>query len=154
MSERRPISRNNDKNISQNNNKRVLSHYNIRKNIQDNKVSFNKIIVSQTNPDKKIISIENFRDFQRNSNLHIAVKMDSIKLVRYFLSKKHNINDINKKGETPLHIACKLCNYEIINLLIEHGAQKEIKDNLGRQPFDLTSKGCKDYIKIRQLFIN
>ena len=38
------------------------------------------------------------------------------------------------KGETPLHRAAAFCNIETIELLLDYGAKKEIKDSNGETP--------------------
>ena len=50
-----------------------------------------------------------------------------------------NLNSRNDKGQTPLHIACKLGNEEMINLLIQNGSKINVVDNAGNRPFDLLS---------------
>ena len=102
------------------------------------------MIIDDPNLDSHWIKNENYRDAENNSNLHIAVKNNSIELVKYFLNKKHDLNDVNKKGQTALHIACELGNEKIINLLVENGANIDIKDNKGRKPFDILSKTSKN----------
>ena len=44
------------------------------------------------------------------------------------------------KGSTPLHYAVLEGNFEIVKLLIDHGAQVDAKDNENKTPFDLSSK--------------
>ena len=98
---------------------------------------FNTMIINDPNLDEVFIKNKNYRDDQNNSNLHIAVKNNSIELVKYFLDKNYNLNDINKYGQTALHIACEQGNEKIIDLLLEKGADINIKDNKGRKPYDL-----------------
>lgn len=43
-----------------------------------------------------------------------------------------NINIQDKDGDTPLHIAVFLCNFDIIKILINHGASIKIKDKWGQ----------------------
>ena len=83
---------------------------------------------------------KNFRDKDNNSALHIAVRNNSIKMVKYLLSKKNkNINAKNNKGQTSLHLACLKGNEAIINLLIQNGANINELDLKGNKPFDLLS---------------
>lgn len=50
-----------------------------------------------------------------------------------------NLKDIN--GHTALHLACHTGDTKIINLLIQHGADKSLKDNKSKKPLDMcTSK--------------
>ena len=94
------------------------------------------MIINEPNLDNKLIKNKNYRDAGNNSNLLIAIKNNSIELVNYFLNKRYNLNDVNKKGQTSLHLACELGNEDIINLLVENGPNTEIRDNKERKPFD------------------
>ena len=97
-------------------------------------------MVDKNNRGRDIVKVRNYRDENFNSNLHIAVLNDSIKLVKYFLSKrKKNINAKNNKGQTSLHLACSNGNEDIINLLIQNGANIDALDLKGNKPFDLLS---------------
>ena len=101
---------------------------------------FNTMIINDPNLDDKYIQNKNYRDTENDSNLHIAVKYNSIELVKYFLNKNYDINQINKNGQTPLHLACELGYENIINLLIKRGADLNIKDIKGRKPLEILSK--------------
>ena len=92
-----------------------------------------------------VVKVRNYRDENFNSNLHIAVLKDSIKLVNYFLSKKLDPNGVNKEGKTPLHLAMKKGNKKIIDLLIKNGSNTEFKDKKGKIPIDYASKKTKHY---------
>ena len=95
----------------------------------------------------ELIKVKNYRDIDFNTNLHIAVKSNSIKLIKYFLEKKISPNEVNKEGQTPLHLAVKSGNIQIIELLMNNGADKNIKDNKGKKPFDYASKEVIHYFK-------
>ena len=97
---------------------------------------FNTMIVNNPNLDNYFIQNKNYRDIENNSNLHIAVKNNSIKMVEYFINKNNDINHKNKDGYTPLHLACKLGNEAIIKLLVNKGADINAQDNKGRIPYD------------------
>ena len=117
----------------------------INNNDEKNDISlFNTMIINDPNLNNIWIKNKNYRDMENNSNLHIAVKYNSIELVKYFLSKNYNLNNVNEKGQTALHLACELGNEEIINLLVEKGANVDIKDNKGKKPFDILSKNSKN----------
>ena len=102
------------------------------------------MIINDPNLDNKWIKNENYRDTENNSNLHIAVKNNSFELVKYFVNKKYDLNDVNKKGQTALHLACELGNEKIINFLVENGANVDIRDNKGKKPFDILSKSSRN----------
>ena len=118
-----------------------------KKNI-NNIILYNTLLLDKNGRSSEFVNVKNYRDANFNSNLHIAVKNNSIKLVKYFLNKKLNPNDLNNDGQTPLHFALKEGNKEIIELLIKNGADINIKDNEGKKPFDY---GSKEIIKYFQL---
>ena len=101
---------------------------------------YNTMVVKDPFLKKCKVKNKNFRDKDNNSALHIAVNNNSIKMVKYFLSKrKKNINAKNNKGQTSLHLACSNGNEDIINLLIQNGANIDALDLKGNKPFDLLS---------------
>ena len=131
-------------------NSSVYEKYNYRILSSNNNVGkkndislFNTMIINDPNLEHDLIENKNYRDSENNSNLHIAVKNNSIELLKYFLNKDYDINQINKQGQTALHLACKLGNKNIIKLLIDKGANTKIKDNEGKKPFDLLPKSKK-----------
>jgi len=128
---------------------RNKSIYNIndsksKRNI-NNLILYNTLKVGQNSPTNDIVKIRNYRDQNFNSNLHISVLNNSYKLVEYFLNKKLNPNAVNKDGRTPLHLAMKKGNIDIIELLIKNGASREFKDKKGKIPIDYASKKIKHY---------
>ena len=137
------IKSNDNMNIKEKFNYKILSQNNNNGEKKDISL-FNTMIINDPNLDNKLIKNKNYRDTENNSNLHIAVKNNSIELVKYFLNKNYNLNDVNKKGQTALHIACELGNEDIINLLVEKGANVNIKDNKGKKPFDIFAKNSKN----------
>lgn len=120
-------------------NYKILS-YNNKNGDKKDLALFNTMISNDPNLEEDFIKNKNYRDSDYNSNLHIAVKNNSIELVRYFISKHYDLNDKNINGQTPLHLAIEIGNKEIIKLLIDSGADGNIKDNKGRKPFDLANK--------------
>ena len=68
-------------------------------------------------------------------------------LIQYFIDRKLNLNTINNEGKTPLHLAMKKGNIDIIELLIENGANTKIKDKKGKKPIDYASREIKRYFK-------
>ena len=99
---------------------------------------YNTMVVNDPFLKKYRIKNRNYRDSQNNSSLHIAVSNNSIKLTKYFLNKKNkNLNARNNKGQTALHIACTTGNEDMINLLLQNGANVNALDDKGKKPFDL-----------------
>ena len=115
-----------------------------KKNINNLKL-YNTLMVDKNNRGYNVLRVRYYRDENLNSNLHIAVLNDSIKLVKYFLDKKLDPNGVNKEGKTPLHLAMELGNIKIIELLIKNGCDTEFKDKKGKIPMDYASKETKHY---------
>ena len=70
-----------------------------------------------------------FQSGLSDSPLHAAVKLGSLEKVREILDQPNvDVNYLNSKCETPLHLACTLGHTDIIKLLIAFGANVFIKD--------------------------
>jgi len=65
--------------------------------------------------------------------LFSAIKSGNTEQVRQLITTD-NVNDKNGEGKTPLHIAARTGNLEIIELLIKSGANIEANDNTGKTP--------------------
>jgi ankyrin repeat protein len=51
----------------------------------------------------------------------------------------------NNSGFSYLHDAVEECDTSVVKLLLQYGADKNVKDNAGERPYDLAVKnGCKD----------
>ena len=124
-----------------------INKSNSKSNI-NNIILYNTLLLDKNNRGSEFVKLKNYRDINFNSNLHIAVKNNSIKLVKYFLDKKISPNEVNKKGQTPLHFALKQGNKDIIDLLIKNGGDINIRDNKGKKPFDY---GSKEVLRFFQL---
>ena len=118
------------------------------KNNINNIILYNTLILDKNSLGNNFIKVRKYRDENFNSNLNIAVKNNSIKLVKYFLNKKINPNIVNNDGQTPLHIALKEGNKEIIDLLLKNGADISLKDKEGKKPFDYGSKEVIQFFQI------
>lgn len=76
--------------------------------------------------------------FKQLPPLHKAVWEENISNVRIYLHKKHDVNEQDIYGNTPLHYACKSNNKEIIAILLQClDIKLHIKDNDGNTPIDL-----------------
>ena len=77
--------------------------------------------------------------FDGESPLHVAVRSGQVEDVRKALDLQLvNVNCLNLKHETPLHLACSLGHTDIVVLLIAFGADPFIKDSDG----DIAYSGC------------
>lgn len=65
------------------------------------------------------------------SALHQSCLRGNITAVKFLLKNKAQINILNKIGETPLHYAVRASQKEIIQLLLEYGADTQIKSEDG-----------------------
>lgn len=82
--------------------------------------------------------------------LHRAVLCQDLALIKKLLSSQ--IVDINAQdidGDTPLHIACRLCNYKIMTTLVDHWADVNIRNKNRRKPssYILFRNIKMDYLK-------
>ena len=81
--------------------------------------------------------------FNGDSILHVAVRQGWIEDVRDILFQQHlDVNILNYKHETPLHLACSQSASAIVQLLIAFGADPYIRDSndktaYGRSSFNI-----------------
>lgn len=71
--------------------------------------------------------------------LHQAVLQAHLQQVRALLkdTKAHNPNQRDQLGSTPLHLAVRADNVELIKLLLDHGANGNLTDGRGQNAMDL-----------------
>jgi ankyrin repeat protein len=74
----------------------------------------------------------------------LVVNNEKKDLIIQLKNNKNNINIQDKDGDTPLHIAMFLCNYEIIKILLDFGADINIKDKWGQTAVHRLYFGIKD----------
>lgn len=69
-----------------------------------------------------------------------AISKDtSAHTVKWLIAHKADVNLRDSKGRTALHQAVDLANTPVVQLLIQSGAKKDIKDKDGKIPADLTN---------------
>lgn len=76
--------------------------------------------------------------------LHIACAKGHISCVRELLNSGAVVNSV-KFHETALHHAARVNMVDMIELLVEFGANVYVSDNLGRKPIDYTTPGSPSY---------
>jgi ankyrin repeat protein len=54
-----------------------------------------------------------------------------------------NVEEVNDKGNTPLHVAVKLGYQEMVILLLKFGADNEVKNRDGRKPLVMAAESCR-----------
>lgn len=84
---------------------------------------------------RKQVKVKMLEDTATGSNvLHIVASLGYSDFIRHFLrhSDCPDINKKNKKGETPLHIACKNKHVRIVECLLKCKAARDIKDKANK----------------------
>ncbi len=82
-----------------------------------------------------------------NTPLHYAVERDKKEIVRKLLQEwKADVNAKNNKGDTPLHIAVSRNNKKLVSLLLDKQARSDIKNNEGKEPYELAKNQEVSYI--------
>lgn len=87
----------------------------------------------------------NQQNFEGLSSLHLAAnisKGESLELLKYLLKKGANVNARDIRGNTPLFAAAAANNDEAIRLLIEGGADINIRNKMG-QLYTEVQRGTK-----------
>lgn len=79
-----------------------------------------------------------FRDDKLNNPLHIACKY-RVGIIHILLAHQININEVNSRGESPLHIACEHNMIDTVRLLLNHHIDINSVNNDGNSPLFLTS---------------
>ena len=84
-------------------------------------------------------------DILKCTPLHIAAQNGHIDIARLLIDKGCNINAVNINHDTPLHNAIDYNpkNIDMIELLLQNGANMNLKDKEGKTPKDLAFE-CKD----------
>jgi len=70
--------------------------------------------------------------------LNLAINNENTDIIPFLIPQIEDINGANNYGQTPLHRAAAYLNdVNVIQLLIENGADKTIKDNYERTAYDI-----------------
>ena len=86
----------------------------------------------------------NVKDFNENTPLHCAVESSQVHAVQYLVSVS-NVDAENAFLESPIHLATKRGNMEILKLLIDKKCDLNVVDRFGNTPLfyaDINSISC------------
>ncbi|XP_047456380.1 ankyrin repeat and SOCS box protein 9-like [Mugil cephalus] len=83
------------------------------------------------------------------SPLHVACANQHLSTVRKLLQLGACVNR-SESGDPPLHIAARLSSPELVSLLLDHGADRFLKNSEGKQPLDLARPGSPAESLLRQ----
>ena len=95
------------------------------------------------------ISIRATEKGSKNTFLHYASRLGSVKNVELFTGKGIPINAVNIYGYTPLMEAAVRGHSEIVRVLIKNGARIDLKDNNGKTALQMAeSNNHREVIQI------
>eukprot|EP01084_Bolivina_argentea_P275491 469832_1 len=84
--------------------------------------------------------------------VHVAVQQQNLNLTQYFLSNGLSANQKNENnGDTPLHIASRLRNIKIVDLLTRYGGDTSIANYKNETPKSIASNVLKEYTQLVHL---
>jgi hypothetical protein len=76
------------------------------------------------------------RDSEGNSLLSAAACVGNSRILRLLLMQGFDPNMSNLNGDTPLHFAMKQRNFNVVDILVQHGANESIQNNQGLTPWE------------------
>ncbi|MCX8065158.1 MAG: ankyrin repeat domain-containing protein [Candidatus Hydrogenedentes bacterium] len=80
------------------------------------------------------------KDKNGNGVLHLCAEKGKLELVKFVFEKsggKIDINNVNRKKETPLHIAVRNNREDIVKYFVDNGADINAKDSSGASPLSI-----------------
>lgn len=63
--------------------------------------------------------------------MHVAAFVGNSNVVSDLIIRKASPNVVSIRGETPLHLAAKACQPDVISTLLQHGADVNVKSKVG-----------------------
>jgi ankyrin repeat protein len=89
------------------------------------------------------------KDVLAESTIHDAVRINDLKLVKFFINEKINLNEKDRFGYTPLHLASRFNHFDIAQTLVSKGAGVNSTDKYGDTPLiDSTRNGYTNMSKL------
>jgi ankyrin repeat protein len=88
----------------------------------------------------------NVPDYDKNTLLHLAVLRNEIGEVKDLLARGASVNAVNTAKMTPMHIAAKLGEREIVVLILAHHPDLGLRDGRGWTPLTWAVKAHHDAV--------
>eukprot|EP00794_Sanderia_malayensis_P016212 gene16212-17843_t len=91
------------------------------------------------------------RDKEMNTSLHWAAMTGKLQGCQELLDINCNINAVNMYGDTPLHIAARESNSDVVKLFLIRGSDTSIRNNDGKLPMDVcvNNQQLRDTIRLK-----
>lgn len=98
-----------------------------------------RLILETAAPSKADVIITNHEDPNRESPIHVAVRLGNVAMTELLLVHGASLTRVDRYGQTPLHIAAKGGNSGVLACLIDAGgdALLEARDKKGSRPLHL-----------------
>lgn len=110
-------------------------------------VEENNIVAVENLIKKERISV-NARKTDNWCLIHIATKNGFVKVCEVLLMNQADSNAIGNKGNAPLHYAAEFSHFEIVKLLLSHGAVYNLKSENGKTPLQVSvQQKIKDLLR-------
>ena len=75
--------------------------------------------------------------------MHIAARVKcGEKSAEMLLKSGANVNEAMSNGETPLHVAARNGNKEIMQKLLQEGGDPQVVSNVGNSPLHIAARHC------------
>ena len=88
------------------------------------------------------------------SILHLLAEINGSKFIRCIMKKIKDVDPIDSSGQTPLHRACAFSKYKSAKVLLEHGADVNIKTETGDTPLMILAGEKKTKKKFFKLLLD
>ena len=104
-------------------------------------------LASDAHPDVLALLLERYPDLNKSEMLRTAAIFDNIAVANVLLEKGADVNYrwADHPLATPLHCAIVYAGHEMPRLLLEHGADPLVKNNLGMTPLHFAADGGGEY---------
>ena len=95
--------------------------------------------------------LSTFKEFLRHYTLHEAAERGDWRITQLLLLKGVDINALNEDGETALNLAAKLGHADVVEILLRHGARKDLNDPLKSARLNKLYRKSGDYDRVIRL---